>query len=100
MIVTGSWTITAFFTQRKFKIDYTASSDEKTTMEGAEKIKAIDQVVKQLGIKTDEILAIGNTSADSPMLRHVGVGLCLRPVGGIEKNFKEISKLTEITKFL
>lgn len=100
LLVTGSWTITAFFTQRKFMIDYTASSDEKTTMEGAKKIEAIDQVVKKLGIKTDEVLAIGNTNADAPMLRHVGLGLCIRPVGGIQKEFKEIKILKEILSFL
>lgn len=100
MLVTGSWTITAYFTQQRFKIDYTASSDEKTTMEGAKKIAAIDQVAKQLGIRTDEILAIGNTGADAPMLRHVGIGLCLRPVNGLEKEFPEIKTLKEVLAYL
>lgn len=100
MLITGAWTITAFFTQRKFQIDYTASSDEKITMEGAKKIEAIDPVARQLGIKTAEILAVGDTSLDSPMLRHVGIGLCLRPVGGIEKDFKEISGLKDVLKYI
>lgn len=100
MLVTGSWTITAFFTQRKFKIDYTTSSDEKTTMEGVKKIEAIDQVARQLGIKIEQILAIGNSNADTPMLRHAGLGLCLRPVGGIEKEFREILKLSDVLKYI
>ncbi len=100
MLVTGSWTITAFFTQRKFKLDYTASSDAKTTMAGNQKIDAIDKIAQQLGITTDEILAVGNTSADTPMLRHVGRGLCLRPVNGIDKDFPTISTLAEIVKYL
>ncbi len=99
MLITGAWTITAFFTQRKFQIDYTASSDEKITMEGAKKIEAIDPVARQLGIKTAEILAVGDTSLDAPMLRHVGLGLCIRPVGGIEKEFKEISSLKDLLNF-
>lgn len=100
MLVTGSWTITAYFTQCRFKIDYTASSDEKTTMEGTKKIEAIDQVAKQLGITADEILAVGNTVADAPMLRHVGMRLCIRPVGGIEKEFKEILGLKDVLKYI
>lgn len=100
MVVTGSWTITAYFTQRRFKIDYGASSDEKTTMTGDRKIEAIDRVAQVLRIRTDGIMAIGNTSADSSMLRHVGLGFCIRPIGGIEKEFTEIEKLSNILAFI
>lgn len=100
MVVTGSWTITAYFTQRRFKIDYLASSDEHTTLEGEKKVAAINQVAAELKIGRENILALGNTRADLAMLRNAGTGLCLRPVGGLEKEFTEIKKLSDLLSFI
>lgn len=100
MIITGSPEITARHSQTKLGLDYYAATTKDLTLEKENKIIPLAAKLRELGITFADIIVVGDSFSDEPMLQRAGLGLVIRPRPGLAEKFKEIKSLGEVLEYI